>query len=369
MRFVLPFLFVLLAACADPAVAPVFSDAKGIGHVEHVLVATDRARNDQGYFSGARSGDIAFLDVQVSDPKGRAKGDLPVHRRNPNPAKHFVLTGEQSLPDRAAFRSHLAKSLQGHELRDVTIFVHGYNNAFSDGVFRAAQLRRDFDLPGVMVHYSWASAAHPLAYTHDRDSVMFARDGLEDLLRDVAAIGARNVILVGHSMGGLLVTESLRQIEIAQPGAAQKMVDGVVLVSPDIDLDVFHAQAARFAALPQPFAIFVSQRDYALKLSARLNGTKNRLGLVSDPAVVAQLPVTLIDVSDIETRLRDTHFAPGSSSALISMIRRGSEIDQMFSGQGTRPGGGVPGAVVTVRNATQVILSPGLVRAQRNLRR
>ena len=105
----------------------------------------------------------------------------------------------------------------------------------------------DFRLPGIGVHFSWPSAAHPLGYTYDRDSVLYARDGLEQLLRQVSAAGPDRIILVGHSLGSMLVMETLRQMEIRSPAWAQRNLGGVVLVSPDLDVDVFRQQSTTCA--------------------------------------------------------------------------------------------------------------------------
>jgi esterase/lipase superfamily enzyme len=239
--------------------------------------------------------------------------------------------------------------------------VHGYNNSFSDGVFRAAQLAHDFELRGIALHYSWPSIAHPLGYSHDRDSLLFARDGLEDMLRDVAASGAQNVVLVGHSLGAMLVMETLRQIDIAKPGQPDRWLDGVVLLSPDVDLDLFKAQADRISALPQPFAIFVSQKDRALMLSSQINGRSKRLGSLSDPRALADLQVTVLDVTAFSDSVMQSHFTTGNSPALIKLLSRSADLSNAFAVPSVRGRGGLPGVALTVPSATQIILSPGLL--------
>ncbi len=44
------------------------------------------------------------------------------------------------------------------------VFVHGFNNTFADGLHRTAQIRHDFEIPGVAVHYAWPSAGNALGY-------------------------------------------------------------------------------------------------------------------------------------------------------------------------------------------------------------
>lgn len=363
MRFLLVSLVCLaLLGCADPTYAPMHPDAAQVGDDQPVIVVTNRAREPSGFFGGHRSDQASYMTLGVSIPTTRELGSIPLSYRRAVPGQHFVMTDSRPYGGRAEFRRSLARALQAlpPSERDITLYVHGYNTSFSDGVFRTAQLMHDFELAGLGLHYSWPSTAHPLGYSHDRDSLLFARDGLEDLLRDVSMAGARNVVLVGHSLGAMLVMESLRQMDIADPGLPDRILDGVVLISPDIDLDLFKAQAGRIRALPDPFAIFVSQKDRALQLSSRINGRSKRLGTLADAADVADLNVMVFDVTAFSTRAAQSHFLAGSSPALIQLLSRGAELDESFATMRSARRGGLPGVALTVQNATQIILSPGL---------
>ncbi len=357
-------LTVFLGSCSDPTIAPIYPNATHIGTAQNVLVVTNRARTESGFLGGERSETTEYLDITVSVPPNRELGKVPVSYRNSRADKHFVLANSQNLSNRKAFQQTMRRQLAAFPTgeRDITIFVHGYNNSFSDGVFRTAQLVNDFELNGLALHYSWPSIAHPLGYTHDRDSLLFARDGLEEMLRDTFASGAENIVLVAHSLGSMLVMEALRQMDIASPGVAERALDGVILIAPDIDLDLFRSQTNRIAALPQPFAIFVSQKDYALRLSSRINGRSMRLGTLAEATELANLPVVLLDVTAFSDKATESHFTAASSPALISLLSRSAELNVTFSQSSTANRGGLPGAVVTVRNATQLILSPGILR-------
>ena len=139
-----------------------------------------------------------------------------------------------------------------HPGAEVVVFVHGYNNTLGSAVFRHAQMAHDFGLEGPQVTFAWASASDPLGYVHDRDSIGIARDDLEALLVALAR-RERRIRLVGHSMGAQLVTETLRQMSIGGEHQALARLSGVVLISPDIDVDVFRSQVERINPLPQPF--------------------------------------------------------------------------------------------------------------------
>lgn len=363
IRSALIFCLFFLTACSDREMIVMRPEARETGQVYTAFVATNRRENEQGWYGHDRAGALDYLSVDVSVPPKREVGQIKIGMGETDPERHFVITGKQDFTSASALTSALRTALQKQPRadRDVLIYVHGYNNSFSDGVFRTVQMKHDFDLPGVVVHYSWPSAANPLAYTHDRDSVLFARDGMETLLRQVRAAQPGRIILVGHSLGTMLVMETLRQMEIATPGWAKRALGGVVLVSPDLDIDLFKTQADRLAGLPQPFAIFVSSRDRALQLSARLNGSRRRLGNLTDPEELAAYPVTLIDVSEFAQSTGTRHFTVGTSPLLIALLSNSAAVNEAFGQDRAGRSGLLPGTVITAQNATQLILSPLLM--------
>ena len=363
IRTALIFCLIFLAACSDRERIVVKPDARDTGQVYTAFVATNRVENERGWYSGARASDLDFLSVDVSVPPRRRAGQIRIAENDIDPEKHFVVVGKQDFDTEAAFvramRRALAQQPAGE--RDVMLYVHGYNNSFQDGLFRTVQMKHDFETPGVIVHYSWPSAANPLAYTHDRDSVLYARDGLEKLLRQVRSARPGRIVLVGHSLGTMLVMETLRQMEIATPGWSRQALGGVILVSPDLDIDLFKTQANRIARLPQPFAIFVSSRDRALLLSQQLNGSRRRLGSLTDPGELADYPVTLVDVSEFAGDAGVRHFTLGTSPLLIALLSNSAAMNEAFGNDRAGRSGLLPGTVITAQNATQLILSPLLL--------
>lgn len=347
-----------LAACADRGAIKIVPEARGLGASEPIFIGTTRGfdLDEAEPFGSTRQPKVRYARVDVSIPPDRTPGviDWPEKHSTPDPRTEFVVT-EQVLFDGAAeFRSDLARSLR--QERDAVIFVHGFNNTFAEGTYRLAQLGHDLKVEGTLVHYSWPSRAHPLGYVYDRDSALFARDGLEDLIEQVAAAGARRIIVVAHSIGSAIVMETLRQMAIANKNGTLRRIGGVILMSPDIDIDVFRAQALRIGDLPQPFLIFTSKKDRALALSARLTGQRDRLGNLADPAELGGLKVTLIDTTAFSTG--EGHFNVGNSPALLAILGNIGDVDAAFARDRTGRTGLLGGIVLTVQNTTQVILLP-----------
>ena len=129
-----------------------------------------------------------------------------------------------------------------------------------------------------------------------------------------------------------------------------------MLISPDLDVDVFRTEALRIGTLPQPFIIITSQKDRALALSARLTGQRQRLGNLADVTKVADLKVTLVDVGAFSEGVG--HFTAATSPALLQILGRMSDLNSAYAGDPTGKIGLLPGVALTVQNATQVILQP-----------
>lgn len=326
-----------------------------VGEVSPVFVGTTRALGPEGIYDSGRSEVMQFARYDVAIPPDRTPGEISYPKRKKLDARtDFLTTAQVQYPTERGFRSDLAKALDQNG-DEAIIFVHGFNNTFTEGLYRIAQLHHDLKLTGVAVHYSWSSAAEPLGYAYDRDSMMFGRSGLEALIREVMAAGATKVTLVAHSMGGFLTMETLREIAM-RDGRVMPQVSGVVLISPDIDVDVFRMQAHEIGQLPQPFMIFGSGRDKVLRLSGWITGQSGRLGSLTEVERLSDLEVTFVDVGAFSSG--GGHFVAGTSPALITLMGSIAQVDEAFGGDRSGRTGLLPGVVLTVRNATRIILRP-----------
>lgn len=350
-----------LVACAPRGTITLDPEAADVGTVEQVFVGTTRAIDPEtGSFGRKRSETERFARFDISVPPERELGSISFPRRGgkPDPQKHFLTTSQRMYDSAGEFRAEVAQSLRAlpRGKRDAVIYVHGFNNTFAEGLYRIAQLTHDLEMPGVTLHYSWPSAATALGYVADRDSSMFARDGLERLLDEVEEAGAERMVIVAHSMGSALTMEALRQVAIRGDTRLKRKLSGVILISPDIDVDLFRMQARAYGPLPQPFLIFGSDRDSLLNLSARLTGQPERLGNLSDISRVADLKVTFLDTKAYSAGAG--HFNLGDNPALLQLMSRIGEVDAAFGADQRGRTGLLPGVVLTVQNATQIVLAP-----------
>lgn len=311
--FLLSLLVFLSAACAPRgALLPPVHDLPAGAKVQQVFVASNRAPlfENAVQFSADRREGLRFARLDISIPPVHRKGRIEWPGRTaPDPGQHFMLNNAWRYPGEDAFAGALDAA--GGAQNEVIVFVHGYNVNYAEAAFRLAQIAHDFDADLPVVSFSWPSFGEPDDYVYDRDSVIFSRDALERLLLRLMR-GDRKVLLVAHSMGSQLVMESLRQMSIGGRGAVLQSLSGVVLISPDIDPEVFVRQARRIKPFPKPFLLAVSARDRVLGLSAWLSQSPRRLGSITSKDALDGVPVEIVDLtpfSEVRAGGHDTAFS------------------------------------------------------------
>lgn len=343
-----------LTACVDRTISETVPTALTIGTPVTVLTSTTRAREADGSFGFRRGESLQFLETTVSIPPSHTPGTLKFSYADPDPQKEFVLVEVEELSGPRG----LHDQLRGQ--KDVTIFVHGYNSTQTETIFRAAQLSHDIGLPGSILVYSWPSRATGYGYAYDLDSMLFARDGLEQTIRELKSMGVNRVILVAHSMGGALSMEMMRQAELQEPGWSKRNLEGVVLISPDLDVDLFRSQMKRISSPPDPFVVMVSQKDKILNISARLRGTAEgeRLGNISSVDALAEFPINVIDTTAFNSDAESSHFVAATSPALLAILSSVRRVNSTFGPDG-RPGidALVPPSQRNPDGATEIVLS------------
>lgn len=363
---VLVFVFfgLVLTSCADRNYSPIVPSALEVGTPKTIFAATTRVKEQDGSFAHRRSENLSLLELTVSIPPNRSPGELNFAYSNPKPSKEFTLAGRRDFANMQSFVDRIEEDIrsQKNPARDVTIFVHGYNSTQTETAFRAAQLAYDIQLPGAMVIYSWPSRGKPFGYAYDYDSVLFARDGLEDLIRNIKTAGVNNIFLVAHSIGSVLTMEMLRQSEIRQPGWANRSLSGVVLLSPDLDVDLFKSQMRSLSEIPQPFLVVVSEKDKALNISGRLRGNSDaeRLGNISSIESVSELPISVVDTTAFAGDAESSHLVAGTSPTLIAMLQSVHAMNSTFDGDPNGLGFLLPeGSDPTPDGAREIVLDQG----------
>lgn len=346
----------ILSACAPRGEMVFAKDTTGFHH--ELLVATTRKPIAGTMdFSRQRAAATSYASYTVSVPRSHETGQVEWPDENPDPASDFVMVDHRSIAQKTAFTNDVTKMLRARPAgeREVVIFVHGYNTNMAEGLYRFAQMQHDFESNAVPVLYSWPSAASTRDYIYDRDSILFARTGLEKLIDDVSLTPVDRIVLIGHSMGGQLVMESLRQRAIRR-GALWPELKIVALISPDLSIDLFRAQAREIGSLPQPFVIFTSGGDTTLRLSEFVSGNMDKLGALDDLESLSDLNVTVIDTTALKGKGVNSHLSAVTSPWMISVLK-GIQRDKSFALDRPDPGSFLPVQLIADDRSVGLVLN------------
>lgn len=274
-----------LAQGALVPVEPV--NVEGISFVP-VLVATTRSRStaDAGeMFNGSPAGAMSYASVKVSIPPDilRKTGEVQWPTSVPGDPRQSFVTVSANVLEKQSFASDLSAAARRNGRGKVLVFIHGFNNRFDQAVYRFAQIAHDSGVSAVPVMFSWPSrgSASLRAYEDDLDSAAASSETIQQLLDMIGKnADVREVTVLCHSMGCLPTLEALHA-SAQRSGRIANKIKNVMLVAPDVDIDLFRARMREMGKKRPRFALFVSQDDIALRLSGSLRGGTTRLGKVN----------------------------------------------------------------------------------------
>jgi esterase/lipase superfamily enzyme len=349
-----------LAGCGARGEIATLDGTPTVGAIETILVASSRQATDTlPFFGDGRSDTLNFAAFDVSVPPDRQPGTVVYSRRPPpDPRKHFLVVDAERLDGDAGFVAAVNREVAKRSADEdyVTLFVHGYNTNFAEGLFRQAQLQYDMAKHGVSMHFAWPSSATTFGYMYDRESALYSRDALAETVAALERSKAGGYNLVAHSMGAFLLMDMLRTVALGDPRALSGLNE-VILVSPDIGVDIFHKQATPVLALGVPIVIIVSRDDRALRISAGLRGETDRLGSIRSRDEIAGLDVSVVDVSDIARPDALGHFKIATSPQLVAYIKHLNEHGLDLFDQGKRKSV-LESGVTLFDTGTDILVSP-----------
>jgi esterase/lipase superfamily enzyme len=297
MRFPLSRLaFVCLAGLAlsgcvgeDSLVSTVSSNT-GLERDPKLLVATTRLPVGdplkRPWFSSERSADLIFAEARLTPPSNSLLGRVT--------ASDWSIAKVENV-DRSNAAQAFAQAAFG---RNLLLYIHGYKESFETAATSTIDLSEGIKFAGVTGLFTWPSAASTFSYVADRESAMWSRDSLEDLLTAIAKTPSGGRIhIVAHSMGTLLTLETLRMLRASGGESAMERIGAVVLAAPDIDIDLFARGLERLGPDAKKITVISSTNDRALAVSSRLAGGIVRAG-AADRDRLEALGVRVADASE-----------------------------------------------------------------------
>ncbi len=215
-------------------------------------------------------------------------------------ARSVVAAHEKSKADfRVELQRHLAQSRNG----EVMLYVHGFNETFATAAYTAAELCHFFGREHACALFTWpasASGGFLTAYASTTESAEYAVGHLTKTIRLIAQTpGVKGLQLLAHSRGTAVLLSALRELGVETIVAGREpadvlKIDNVILMSPDIDMDVARQKIEMFGSDPDMFSrwtrarlprmirgrltIYTSPSDRALLASTILFRSRHRVG-------------------------------------------------------------------------------------------
>lgn len=324
---------VALSGCASRPGPEVLIPVAAAPHVKQrpIYVATTRKRvsPSKNIFSSEVSPTLNYARFVIGIPPDHAAGNIEWPVGNTDPERNFS-TVQQAVLTAPEFRSDVApaKATRRGKKQNLLIFVHGFNNNFQESLYRTAQLDADASLDGHAILFAWPSKGDPTRYEDDKAASSASRDQLIELLTTLTAspqVG--EIMLVAHSMGSALVTDTLRELREQRRDRVIARLNRVILAAPDIDAAVFRHEVQTIGPLKPPMTVLVSKDDKALRLSSLLSGLRVRAGAldVDNPLVqeaALQAKVQILDISELQSPGRMQHNRLFALAALYPRLQQ-----------------------------------------------
>ncbi len=167
----------------------------------------------------------------------------------------------------------IKERLKKASLKDVVMFVHGFNNSFEDASYTLAGIWHFLERDGVPLVYSWPAAHGGVkGYFIDRESGEYTVYHLKETLRILASIPEiENIHIIAHSRGTDVTTSALRELVIESRAgggdpAKELKIANLILAAPDLDFGVIRQRlmAEKFGPAFGQITIYTSEKDKAL---------------------------------------------------------------------------------------------------------
>ena len=262
---------------------------------------------------------------------------------------------KKALAEAAAQFPALSDPESHYQQKHVALFVHGYNNSWTDAVNRYHQIQTQIMDPaglGVCVLFTWPSDGRKLGYYPDRIDARRTADELSfvftELYKHMQAMQRlamehpekecrAKVSVLAHSMGAFVVQKALAHAwaNQNQPLTAS-LINQMLLISADADSDLFssgeqidRSEGDAMANLCYRITCLYTGRDPVLGVSAGLKhfGARRlgRSGLRKNCAAPPCYPDNVWDYDMsrlIPANASNIHSAAFDSPLTISLIQR-----------------------------------------------
>jgi esterase/lipase superfamily enzyme len=192
--------------------------------------------------------------------------------------------------------------------KPVIVFLHGYNNSFSDALRRAATIKNDIAGDGTVISYTWPSDGSALGYGYDASSASTASQNFQSFMDALTKkVPRKQIHIIAHSMGGRILIDYIVKLQNTQTPTIELKFANLIFAASDITQDLFEQKVAgprdeperSLIAFAKTVTVYSSEYDRALGFSHEIHRDK-RLGLSTKQDLFLASGLVTIDASSID---------------------------------------------------------------------
>ncbi|MFZ0788846.1 MAG: alpha/beta hydrolase, partial [Chromatiaceae bacterium] len=261
-------------------------------------------------------------------------------------------------------QGEIQRRLAAAPSKEVLLYVHGFNETFESAAFTAAELCHFLGREQVCAFFTWPASTTGnflTSYTATTESGDFAVEHLKKTIRMLATTpGVEGMQILAHSRGTAVTLKAVRELGLEAIAAGKEAanlykIDNLVLLSPDIDIDIAAQQITGFVSDPDlvtvwpegrlprvlkgRLTIYASPEDRALLVSRILFRSRTRVGQMRPEDIPEEgqrymAEVGRLDLISYQGKRTDffghSYFTtnPQVSSDLIQLIRFGKRLGE-----------------------------------------
>lgn len=313
-----------------------------------VYVASVRFVDALGTLAARPADAMRYAAHQVVAPSSHRKGRI---------SRYFESIAATQFVSRSGFTDAIVdQSRDDFGTSEVLVFVHGFDNSFTESLDRTAQLAMDLDIPAATVLFAWPSANRLHDYARDVKQLPIARQGLAELLHDLALSDASRIVLVAHSLGARLALETLGDMHVRGADVFFQKFGGLAMLAPDIPVGQFNSTMKQLPDMAGKMVVYASSRDRVFQLAPTIAGIRGRLGDLRQLEGLGDAEIIVVDVGEVSDHALFHHFPVVTSPTLINAINGLEHPDFIYFAHTLARGGLSTASVSTIGEATVVVL-------------
>ena len=315
----------MISGCGERGTLALLPNAATPARERTILVAASRAPAPApDFFTETRSDQTNYSKLVISIPPAREIGEVRYPKgQDVDPNTQFLVSSAVRLKGKQAFVRAINEEAGKRAVDDRQgfVFVHGFNTNSAEAVIRATALAEDTGREGVEIVYSWPSAGSVLKYLDDRESALFARGSFKETLAAMSESRLTNYLVVAHSMGNFVAMDTMRELAQQNQKTVLRKIRALILISADLDIDVFRTQAQPVLAQGIPIILLTTNDDLALSLSSKLRRQGDRVGDIKSVSELGGLKVAVFDLTNVKSGDPLKHFKIGSSPEVLKFLK------------------------------------------------